>query len=166
MSRASWRMLAAGLAVTAVAAGLLVVLPAHRAGVVDGWLMALAALGVVAGAWAACCGAERATPLVAVRVPKPARRPAQLERLERELVLARSSGLHARQARLRLRQVAAARLAARHGIDLGADPESAAALLGPAAWALIEVPDPSAARDAPPLDLRSLRATIQALERT
>jgi hypothetical protein len=54
----------------------------------------------------------------------------------------------------------------RHGIDLDADPARASALLGPLAWALIEVPSPSAARDAPALDLGALRAAIEAVERT
>ncbi len=166
MRRAGWRMVAAGLAVTALAAALLVVLPGHRPGVADGWLVAVAALGVVAGAWMAWHAADATQPLVALKGSTEARRPADLERLERELLLARVSGMHARQVQLRLRRVAAARLAARHGIDLDADPAQAAALLGPAAWALIEVPDPSAARDAPALDLGKLRAAIQAVERT
>jgi hypothetical protein len=166
MRRAGWRMVAAGLAVTAVAAGLLEVLPAHRAGVADSWLVALAALGVVAGAAASRHAADATQPLVALKGSTEARRPADLERLERELVLARISGMHARQVQLRLRRVAAARLAARHGINLDADPAQASALLGPAAWALIDVPDPSAARDAPALDLGKLRTAIQAVERT
>jgi hypothetical protein len=159
-------MVAAGLAVTALAAGLLVVLPGHRAGVADTWLVALAALGVVAGAWMARHAADATRPLVAVKGSTGERRPADLERLERELLLAGVSGMHARQVRLRLRRVAAARLAARHGIDLDADPARASALLGAAAWALIEVPDPSAARDAPALDLGELRAAIEMVERT
>lgn len=166
MRRAGWRMVAAGLAVTAVAAGLLVVVPTHRAGVADAWLLALAALGLVAGALAARHAADATQPLAPVKGSTEARRPADLERLERELLLARVSGMHARQVRLRLRQVAAARLAARHGIDLDADPAQASALLGPAAWALIDVPDPSAARDAPALDLGELRAAIEVVERT
>lgn len=166
MRRARWRMVAAGLAVTAVAAGLLVVVPAHRSGVADGWLVAVAALGVVAGAAAARHAADATQALVALKGSTEARRPADLERLERELVLARISGMHARQVQLRLRRVAAARLAVRHGINLDADPAQASALLGPAAWAVIEVPDPSAARDAPALDLGKLRAAIQAVERT
>lgn len=166
MRRVGWRMVAAGLAVTAVAAGLLVVVPGHRAGVADAWLLALAALGLAAGALAARHDADATQPLAPVKGSTEARRPADLERLERELLLARVSEMHARQVRLRLRRVAAARLAARHGIDLDADPALASALLGPAAWALIDVPDPSAARDVLALDLGELRAAIEVVERT
>jgi hypothetical protein len=166
MRPAGWWLVAAGVSVTAAGAVLLVVLPGHRAGVADAWLVAVAVLGVVAGAVAARHAADRTRPPVPVRRSAGARRPVDLERLERELLLVRVSGMHARQVRLRLRQVAAARLAARHGIDLDADPARAAVLLGPAASALIEVPSPSAARDAPPLDFAQLRAAIEAVERT
>jgi hypothetical protein len=166
MRPAGWWLVATGVTVTAVGAVLLVVLPGHRAGVADAWLIAVAALGVVAGAMAARRAADRTRRWVPVRRPRQARRPADLERLERELLLAGSSGMHARQVRLRLRRVADARLAARHGIDLDTDPPRAVALLGPAAWALIEVPSPSAAREAPALDLEALRAAIAAVERT
>jgi hypothetical protein len=165
MRSAGWWLVAAGMTVTAAGAVLLVVLPGHRAGVADAWLVAVAALGVVAGAVAARRAADLTRPLVPAGRPPKARRPADLERLERELLLVRVSGMHARQARLRLRQVAAARLAARHGIDLDADASRAAALLGPAVWALIDVGPPSAARDAPPMDLQQLRAAIEAVER-
>jgi hypothetical protein len=166
MRPAGWWLVAAGVTVTAAGALLLVVLPSHRAGVADAWLVAVAALGVVAGAVAARRAADLTRPPVPVRRSPQARRPADLERLERELLLARTSGMHARQVKLRLRRVAAARLAARHGIDLDTDPARASALLGPAAWALIEVPSPSAAREAPALDLEALRATIEVVERT
>jgi hypothetical protein len=166
MRRGGWWLVAAGVALTVVAAVLLVILPGRRAGVADAWLIGAAALGVVAGTVAARRAADRTRPLVPAGRSPQARRPAELERLERELVLMRVSGMHARQVRLRLRWVAAARLAARHGVDLDADPARAAALLGPAAWALIEVPEPSAAREAPPLDVGQLRVAIEALERT
>jgi hypothetical protein len=160
-----WWLLAGAVVLTATCALLLVALPDHRAGVADAWLLGVAALGALAAFVAARRATEVTPPLVPTRRSRRPRRPAELERLERELTLMRVSGLHARQVRLRLRRVAAASLAARHGIDLDADPESAAALLGPAAWALIEVPDPSAARVAPALDPERLRAAIQALER-
>jgi hypothetical protein len=166
MKRGGWWLLVAGVALTGAAAVLLVALPGRRAGVADAWLTGAAALGVVAGAVAARRAADRTRPLMPARRSPRARRPAELERLERELVLMRVSGMHARQVRLRLRRVAAARLAARHGVDLEADPARASALLGPAAWALIQVPSPSAARDAPALDLAALRAAIEAVERT
>lgn len=166
MRPAGWWLLAAGVVLTAICALLLVVLPDHRAGVADAWLLGVAALGALAAAVAARRAAAVTRPLVLARRSRQPRRPADLERLERELVLMSASGMHARQVQLRLRRVAAARLAVRHGVDLDADPERAAALLGPAAWALIEVEPPSAARDAPPLHARQLRAAIEALERT
>jgi hypothetical protein len=159
-------LLAAGVALTVVAAVLLVLLPGRRAGVADGWLIGVAALGVLAGAVAVRRAAARTRPLLPARRSPRARRPAELERLERELALMGVSGMHARQVRLRLRRVAAARLAARHGVDLDADPAQAAALLGPTAWALIDVGPPSAARDEPPMDVGQLRTAIEALERT
>jgi hypothetical protein len=166
MRPAGWWLVAAGVAATAAGALLLVVLPGHRAGVVDAWMVAVAALGVVAGATAARHAADVTRPLIPARRSQQGRRPADLERLERELVLMRVSGMHARQVRVRLRQVAAARLSARHGVDLQADPARAAALLGHVAWTLIDVGHPSAARDNPPVDLAQLRAAIEALERT
>jgi hypothetical protein len=166
MRPAGWWLVAGGVTMTGAGAVLPVVLPGHRAGVADAWLVAVAVLGVVAGAVTARRAADRTRPLVPVRRSTGVRRPADLERLERELVLMRVSGMHARQVRLRLRRVADARLAARHGIDLDTDPARASALLGPAVWALIEVPSPSAARDAPALDLGQLRAAIESVERT
>jgi hypothetical protein len=166
MTRGGWWLLAAGVVLTGVAAVLLVVVPGRRAGVADAWLIGAAALAVLAATVAARRAAERTRPLLPARRSPPARRPAELERLERELALMRVSGLHARQVRLRLRWVAAARLAARHGVDLDADPVGAAALVGPAAWSLIDVGSASAARDEPPMDVGQLRAAIEALERT
>jgi hypothetical protein len=165
MRRGAWWLVAAGVAFTAAAAVLLVLLPDRRAGVADAWLIGAAALGVLAGALAARHAAGRTRPLVPARRSPQARRPAELERLERELVLMRVSGMHARQVRLRLRRVAATRLAARHGIDLDADPARAAALLGPTAWTLIDVGPASAARDDPPMNVGQVRAAIEALER-
>lgn len=165
--RVAWLLVAAVAAATAAGALGLVVLPGHRAGVLDAWLLAVAAVGVLAGVRAAGRAADRTRPLTAPGPPGHERRPADLERLERELLLAGGSGMYERRIRLRLREVAAARLAARHGIDLDADPAGAAALLGPAAWALIDL-DPAvpAARDAPALDLAELRAAIEAVEGT
>ena len=166
MTRQGWWLLAAGVTLTALAAVLLVVVPSRRAGVADGWLLGTAALGVLAAAVAARRTAGRTRPLAPTRRSPQVRRPAELERLERELTLMRISGMHARQVRLRLRWVAAARLAARHGIDLDAHPARAAGLVGPTAWALIDVGPPSAAREEPPIDVSVLRAAIEALERT
>ena len=166
MRPAGWWLLAAGVALSGICAALLMVLQGHRAGVADGWLLGVAALGALAAAAAARRAADVTRPLVPGRRSPRERRPAELERLERELLLMRVSGMHARQVRLRLRRVAAARLAARHGIDLDADPAGAAALLGPTAWALIDVGPASAARDDPPMNVGQLRAAIEALERT
>jgi hypothetical protein len=132
--------------------------------VVDAWLLGVAVLAVAAGVVAARHAAVVTRPVVPARHQPSTRRPAELERLERELVLMRVSGMHARQVQLRLRRVAAASLAARHGIDLDIDPDGAASLLGPSTWALIDVVSPSAARDAPPMDLTRLRAAIEAIE--
>jgi hypothetical protein len=93
-------------------------------------------------------------------------RPPELIRIERELVLGMESAghLHARLLPL-LREAAAARLAAKHNVDLDRRPEAARALLGEEAWDLLR-PD-----RAEPVDRRAhgipqakLRALLDVLE--
>jgi hypothetical protein len=64
-----------------------------------------------------------------------------------------------------LRDVALDRLAARHGVDLDADPLRARAVVGDELWAVIRVPDPAEAPapDAPALDLPRLTQRIEDL---
>lgn len=92
--------------------------------------------------------------------------PASLRRVEG---LLRFSSRHAYTANERLapllRRLAAERLASGHGIDLDSQPERAAALLGPQAWAVVRTDrtqSPKHDGDLP--SLGSLDATVTAIE--
>lgn len=96
-----------------------------------------------------------------------ATRPADLLRVERDLVIGTSS---AGAADLRLlpmlRTAAAARLSAQHGIELERRPEAARALLGDDAWELLR-PDrpPAHDRGAAGVPERRVAAVVDVLER-
>ena len=94
-------------------------------------------------------------------------RPAELERLEREVYLSLGSSFYLHH-RLRpiLREVAANRLLLRHGCDLDRRPEEAHALLGDPAWEWLrpERPEPRD-RWAPGPPLAELTAVVDAVER-
>jgi hypothetical protein len=99
-------------------------------------------------------------------VPGPVR-PPQLVRLEREITLGSANGANFEQRLLPiLREAAAARLAARHNVELARRPEAARRLLGDEVWELLR-PDraETADRTARGLPLRRLRRLIEALER-
>ncbi len=102
-------------------------------------------------------GARRATPT----------RPPELVRTEREITLGTSNAghLHRRLIPL-LREAAAARLTANHGIDLARRPEAARALLDDDTWELLRA-DRSEPRDpnATGISLRRLRAVVASLEK-
>jgi len=94
-------------------------------------------------------------------------RPPELVRTERELSLGTTNAghLHLRLLPL-LRECAAARLAAGHGIDLERRPEAARLVLGEDAWELLRpdrpVPDD---RDGPGVPLKRVGGVIDTLER-
>lgn len=94
------------------------------------------------------------------------RRPPDLTRIEVDLAFGVESAaqLHSRLVPL-LRMIAAARLASRHGVDLGRAPGTACALLGDDAWELVR-PDRPAPREmlAPGLPLRRIGRVITTLE--
>lgn len=100
-------------------------------------------------------------------VPVATARPAELETLERRLLLATETAFEVHY-RLRplLREIAAHRLASHRGIDLDGDPDAARDALGPEAWELVR-PDrePPAERLGPGHPLSRIRAAIEALER-
>ena len=93
-------------------------------------------------------------------------RPAELERLEREVYLSLGSSFYLHH-RLRpiLREVAANRLLLRHGCDLDRRPQEAHALLGDTAWEWLrpERPEPRD-RWAPGPSLTELTAVVDAVE--
>ena len=112
----------------------------------------------------------RARPLrrrPAARRGEPRARPETLARLEQEVVLgvAGSFDLHHRL-RPRLRPIATDLLTSRRGISPDRDPERAHALLGDAAWELVQ-PDRPAPEDrqARGIPISELRAVVEALER-
>lgn len=98
----------------------------------------------------------------ALRPRRPADRPpAELERMQRELVLGSAAEVWARHGLLpRLREAAAARLFMRHGIDLARDPDAAREVLGEDAWDLVQPHRPEPADVAAP---GPSSATIEAL---
>lgn len=101
---------------------------------------------------------------------RPRREPARLphlERIEREVALARSSAfdLHYRL-RPRLRGIASSLLLTRRGIDLDRQPDAARGILGPDAWELVR-PDrePPADRLGPGAAADELERALSAMER-
>ena len=160
-------------ALGALALGLAAMLyPGRRALSLDVYVLYLGGLGLLA-----CVQATRAAhpevhePSLADELADPLdvlpERPAELERLEREVYLSLGSSFYLHH-RLRpvLREVAANRLLLRHGLDLDARPAEAQALLGDAAWAWVR-PDRVEPRNrwasGPPIS--ELTAVIDALER-
>lgn len=92
--------------------------------------------------------------------------PEELVRMERELVLGVADADHAqRQLLPLLRAAAAARLSARHGIELERRPEAARALLGEDAWELLrpDRPEPED-RHAPGVPRERVVAVIERVE--
>jgi hypothetical protein len=166
MNRILWS--AAGLAALATIVFLAVatLAPEHRLGLLDTDLLVLGGLGLVAGT-RAVRAALPPTPATTTRRPATApAHPAQLERLERQLLFAETSGLDAYRLRMILREIAAHRLATNHAVDLVADPATAELLLGPELWAAVgQPPDRLADRDGPRLDPAELGRLLDTLER-
>jgi hypothetical protein len=167
MSRIPWSavaLAALAIAVLLVAAALV---PERRLGLVDTGLLLVGGLGLVAAVRA---GLAALPPAPAAQKRRPAAgpaRPAELERLERQVQFAETSGLDAHRLRAVLREIAAHRLASNHAVDLDADPATAELLLGPELWAAVgQPPSRPAERDGPRLDPAELGHLLDALERT
>jgi hypothetical protein len=105
----------------------------------------------------AALGARRLDPM----------RPAELVRTEREIVLGTSSAGHLHERLLPLlREAAAARLSAGHGIDLERRPDAARTLLGDEAWELLRPDRPQPGeRTGPGISMQRLREVIGTLEK-
>ena len=148
------------------------VLPGRRHIALDVFVLYLGALGLLA--------AVRATHGASPEVHEPAledelvdpldvlpERPAELERLEREVHLSLGSEFyfHHRMRPL-LREIASSRLLLHHGVDLDGQPAEAERLVGPEAWSWLR-PDREEPRDrwvhGPPDE--ELSAVVAALER-
>jgi hypothetical protein len=94
-------------------------------------------------------------------------RPPELVRVERELVLGMDSQGHLHQRLLPLlRAAAAARLAAKHHVDMDRRPQAARELLGDEAWELLrpDRPEPTD-RQAPGIRRAQLTRVVDVLER-
>ena len=146
------RLATLAVAATAVAAILFAagVLPSSRAislGIV--LLVAIAFVELFLAVRVADESGARATLLFeeALRPQQAAhRRPTELERMEREIVLGSAAAVWARHRLLpRLRTAATARLSARHGIDFDRNPRAARELLGEDAWEMLrpDLPEPA-----------------------
>jgi hypothetical protein len=103
----------------------------------------------------------------ALRKRKPTSpQPEELLRMEREIVLGSADADHAQRKLLPLlRDIASARIAARHGFELTRRPEAARALLGDHVWELLrpDRPEPGD-RHAPGLPPESVVAVIERVE--
>jgi hypothetical protein len=146
--------------------------PGRRHIALDAFILFLGALGLAAGVRATRQASpdvhelslidELADPLDVLP-----QRPAELERLEREVYLSLGSSFYLHH-RLRpmLREVAANRLLLAHGLDLDARPSEAQALLGDSAWSWLR-PDRPEPRDrwAPGPPITELTSVVDTLER-
>ena len=147
-------------------------LPGRRNVALDVFVLFLGALGLAA--------AVRATHGASPDVHEPSlvdelddprdvlpQRPAELERLEREVYLSLGSSFYLHH-RLRplLREIASNRLLLRHGLDPDRRPDEAAKIVGPQAWEWLR-PDRQEPRDrwAPGPPMAELSSVVEALER-
>jgi hypothetical protein len=147
-------------------------LPGRRHVALDVFVLFLGALGLAA--------AVRATHGASPDVHEPSlvdelddpldvlpQRPAELERLEREVYLSLGSSFYLHH-RLRplLREIASNRLLLRHGLDPDRRPDEAAKIVGPQAWEWLR-PDRQEPRDrwAPGPPMAELSSVVNALER-
>jgi hypothetical protein len=167
MSRILWSAAGVAALATALLLAAAVVLPERRLGLVDADLLLVGGLGLVAAVRVVLAVLPPA-PATATRRPAAApARPVALQRLERQVLFAQSSGLDAHQLRLTLREVATHRLATHHATDLDADPAAARTILGPELWAAVgQPPTWPPDRDGPRLDPAELGRLLDALERT
>lgn len=157
----------------------LALVPSHRLGLLDAYLLVVAALALLT-----LLGALRRAGQAPVHPPGPAaapaarpplgpprplatRRPGDLEWLEQRLRLASASVFALHAVRSVVGEVVAHRLQAHHQVDLDADPATARRLLGPEVWELLQGdPEWGRGRDRPKLGVAQLRRVIEALERT
>jgi hypothetical protein len=94
------------------------------------------------------------------------RRPPELDRMEREIVLGVASAAHAYRRLLpRLRAAASARLSVRHGVAFERQPDAARGLLGEHAWELLR-PDRPEPKDmnAKGIPLPHIEALVERIE--
>jgi len=159
-----------GVIATIALVGLLAIKPLPTSRALAIWILFLAAIVLVALVRRAGGGdgpreTRRFENALRIRTPAP-KPPAELARMERTLELGVFSELHAQRHVLPLlRAAAAARLAAKHGVELERRPEVARELLGEETWDLIrpDRPEPED-RHAPGIPRPRLAAAIARLE--
>jgi len=147
-------------------------LPGRRHIALDVFVLFVGALGLAAGVRATRqASPDVHEPSLADELDDPLEvlpeRPAELERLEREVYLSLGSWFYLHH-RLRpiLREIAANRLQLRHGLDLDAQQEDSRAILGETTWSWLR-PDRPEPRDrwGPGPPIAELAAVVGALER-
>jgi len=164
------RIAATVLLATAILSALVLVVPSRRTLFIGIYVLvlAVAAIGTLVGSF------RSLQPEIWMRSPsereaeKPERPPplAELERIDRLVVLgtANEFDLHYRLRPL-LRQLAADRLFARHGVDLDRSPERARPLLGDELWALVRADRTVGRRTGPGVPSAELADYVDRLER-
>lgn len=145
--------------------------PLSRARILDGYVLFVGALVLLALVDATRSAnrtdEESLYERALARRRRRAARPPELARIEREVVLAAMSSFdfHMRMRPL-LREVAAHRLATRRGLELDTGSADVRALLGEELWELLRPGRrPPADRFAPGLPVSGLRGALDALER-
>jgi hypothetical protein len=138
--------------------------------ILAGYVLALAAIALASLTRIARDASEWVEPSrfdYALRRSEPTPvRPPELVRVEREIVLGSTNAAHLEMRLLPiLREAAAARLAARHNVELERRPEAARRLLGDDAWELLR-PDRRVSGDlsGSGLPLRRIRKLVETLE--
>jgi hypothetical protein len=164
------RVASAVAGVTALLLVMLAIRPASIQQILTAYVLVLAAVALAALTRVARSTSEfpRPSDFDAALQPRGVEpmRPAELVRTEREITLGAASAGHLHQRLLPLlREAAAARLSAEHGVDLERRPEAARTLLGDDAWELLrpDRPEPSDP-EAAGIPMRRLQSVVRALE--
>jgi hypothetical protein len=170
VNRAVLRIAVAGALATAFLVALSVGFPGERWNFAAGFELVIgaAALASLLGGLRALVprGFEARTPFDAPgrRVP-PAEVPADLERIDRLLVLGTANAFDAHhRVRPLLRELATERLHAHHGVDLDRQPERARELLGDDLWGIVRPDAELGHRAAPGLPLERVARLVDELE--
>jgi hypothetical protein len=169
--RLGLRIATAAAAAAPVVVALVLFSPLARGDILDGYLLFVGALVLLALVHATRTATPAAEESLYERALRRRRRggarPPELARIEREVVLSSMSSFdfHMRMRPL-LREVAAHRLATRRGLELDTGSPEVRGLLGEELWELLR-PErrPPADRFAPGLPVAGLRRTLDALER-
>jgi hypothetical protein len=170
VSRRALGLVRLPLVATAAVVVVLALLPGRRELALHVYALTLAALML---AWLVGV-LRRAHPVaelspfdLGLRTPRHTREPvAELERIEREVSMAASTAFDVHfRLRPRVQRIARQLLAARRGVDIATQPETARRLLGEETWAVVRPDvDPPADRSGPGLDAGRLRAVVTSLE--